>query len=125
MTKLELTLIGMAKQRLSEVKRFLENRETLTATDDGADDYLCDSGALSLLLELGYLSDSGMGTDAVNAMLEIEAQHSAAVRASQRLANPVDAVSENHASRPIAGTRDIQNLSTGAITVRAATKDVN
>jgi hypothetical protein len=86
MNKLELTLIGMAQQQLSAVLRFHEKQRSGIATDDDHDDHLRDSGALSVLLELGHASDSGMGVDAVNAMLEVEAKHSAAVRAAHPLA---------------------------------------
>ncbi|MDH4602380.1 hypothetical protein [Pseudomonas syringae] len=90
MNKLELTLIGMAQQQLSAVLRFHKNREAGTATDEDEDDYLRDSGALSVLLELGHVTGSGMGVEALSAMLEVEAKHSAAVREAYPLAKSAD-----------------------------------
>lgn len=125
MNKLELTLIGMAQQQLSAVLRFLEKREAGTVTDDDEDDYLRDSGALSVLLELGHVSDSGMGVGAVGAMLEVEAKHSAAVRAAHPLAKAADAMNKKFPPRLITGTQDIQKLRTASTAVDGPTEDVN
>lgn len=88
MTKLETTLIQMARQQLSAVMRFLDKQVGESVTEDDQDDYLRDSGALSVLLELGHVSESGMGEDAASAMREVEAQHAAAVRAANGRTKP-------------------------------------
>ena len=125
MNNLELTLIGMAQQQLSAVLRFLEKRESGTATDDDEDDYMRDSGALSVLLELAHVSDSGMGVDAVSAMLEVEAKHSAAKRAAHPLAKAADAMKKKFPPRVITGTQDIQKLHTATPAVDGRTEEGN
>ncbi|MGN7445332.1 MULTISPECIES: hypothetical protein [Pseudomonas] len=110
MNKLELTLIGMAQQQLSAVLRFHAKHEARTVTEDDEDEYLRDSGALSALLELGHLSDSGMGEAAVTAMLEVEAKHSAAVRAAHPLAKAAEAMSKKFPPRYVTGIQDSQTL---------------
>lgn len=89
MTKLETTLIHMARQQLSAVMHFLDKQVGETVTDDDQDDYLRDSGALSVLLELGHVSESGMGEDAASAMRDVEAQHAAAVRTANSRPKPL------------------------------------
>jgi hypothetical protein len=112
MNELELTLIGMAQQQLSAVLRFHEKQGAGMATEDDQDDYLRDSGALSVLLELGHVTGSGMGSEAVSAMLEIEAKHSAAVRASHPLGKAADAMTKKFPPRFITATQDLNALRT-------------
>lgn len=83
MNKLETTLIGMAQRHLSAVLDFYEKREAGVTCVEGEDDldYLRDSGALTGLLELGQMTNSGMSVEARDAMREIEAKHAAAMRA--------------------------------------------
>lgn len=125
MNKLELTLIGMAQQQLSAVLRFHAKHEARTVTEDDEDEYLRDSGALSALLELGHLSDSGMGEAAVTAMLEVEAKHSAAQRAAHPLAKAADAMKKKFPPRLITGTQDIQKLHTATPAVDGPTEEGN
>lgn len=103
MNTLELTLISMAQQQLSAVVRFNEKRESGAVSDDDVDDFLRDSGALSVLLELGHVSASGMSVDAVSAMLEIEAKHSAAVRAANQF-------TIGKSGYPVADTSQLEGL---------------
>lgn len=110
MNTLELTLISMAQQQLSAVLRFNEKRESGAVSDDDVDDYLRDSGALSVLLELGHVSDSGMSVDAISAMLEIETKHSAAVRAANPLTSAATAASRFSPIAVLTVTQDINAL---------------
>lgn len=76
MTKLEITLIGMAQQRLDAILRFQKKRDP-----EDRDDYVLDSGALICLLELGHQSNSGMSQEAMDEMLKIEDAHATAIKA--------------------------------------------
>lgn len=71
MNKLEITLIEQAKTYLAAVLQ--------ADPDVPGDDYMSDHGALCCLLELGHLADSGLSVEARSALLEIEAEHSAAI----------------------------------------------
>ncbi|APC19494.1 hypothetical protein BLL42_27560 (plasmid) [Pseudomonas frederiksbergensis] len=79
MTKLENTLINLARSHLNSVLSYYEAHSAGDNSEEAEADYMGDHGALFALLELGHISDSGIGTEAKAELLEIEAEHAAAV----------------------------------------------
>lgn len=81
MTKLEKTLLSLAQQHLAEIVRLLEAGEGGKVRVQDDVDYLQSTAALTALLELGHLTDSGMSEDAVREMLDVEADHAVVLSA--------------------------------------------
>jgi hypothetical protein len=77
MAKLEITLIDLARQHLASVLDYYKAQQAGTDSEADENDYMADHGALLALLQLGHVADSGMSTEAIQALREIEGEHSA------------------------------------------------
>lgn len=79
MNKLETTIVGQAREYLSAVLDFYTAQQTGADSELLENDYMGDHGALCALLNLAHQDDSGLSLEAIKALREIEAEHSAAV----------------------------------------------
>jgi hypothetical protein len=84
MNKLEITLVGQAREYLSAVLDYYTAQQTGADSELLENDYLGDHGALCALLNLVQLDDSGLTVEAIDALREIEAEHLAAVPSFDR-----------------------------------------
>lgn len=80
MNKLESTVVELARRHFASIQSFYNAQGAGRVDDENENSFIGDHGALTALLELGHLSDSGMSLEGVNALLEIEAEHAALVR---------------------------------------------
>ena len=90
MTQLETTLVSLARESLS-----LARAAASPAFDGEYEAGLMREGALTALLMLGHMADSGLGDEAKAALLAIEVEHAAWHRES---AGDAQATLQNQAS---------------------------
>ena len=80
MIQLEQTIIANARQETAAALSFYKSKQNGQATADDADDYLGHYHALNALLTLAHQVNSGMSAEAVQALLVIEGESTAAFR---------------------------------------------
>ncbi|HGJ7738036.1 TPA: hypothetical protein ACYSE6_006600 [Pseudomonas aeruginosa] len=82
MTSLEQEIIAIARQELAGVLAFYEKQAGDHVSEEDRTNYLIHHHALTTVLMLGHLHNSGMSLEARAALQQIEDESAAAFRAS-------------------------------------------